>query len=190
MNNEGQARAINEQDHQQMLDYLSTTRYAIRDRAVYLMTMRAGLRIGEVAAITMDDILDSDGTLKDVVILRKSMTKGSKTRTAYFSHPELRESLETYINQRKNAKTNAVFTTQLRTSFSANSLAQLMLKHYNEAGLEGCSSHSGRRSMLSSLLKKGVDIVAVSKVAGHSSIATTQRYIHHDQEELLKAVSL
>ena len=44
--------------------------------------------------------------------------------------------------------------------------------------------------MLSNLLKKGVDIVAVSKVAGHSSIATTQRYIHHDQEELLKAVAL
>lgn len=190
MNNEGQAQALSEEDHAVFLDYLSKTRHSVRDTAIYLMTMRAGLRIGEVASIEMDDLLNTDGTLKEVVILRRKITKGSKTRTAYLSHPELRQSLERYIKSRPSRKTKTVFVSQKGGSFSPNSLAQLMLRHYNRSGLEGCSSHSGRRSMLSNLLKKGVDIVAVSKVAGHSSIATTQRYIHHDQEELLKAVAL
>jgi len=190
MNNEGQAQAISDQDHQIFMDYLATTRHAARDQAIYLMTMRAGLRISEVAGLTMDDLLNADGSIKQVVVLRRKITKGAKTRTAYFSHPELRQSLANYLKQRPGSKSMTLFVSQKGGSFSANSLAQVMLKHYNRAGLEGCSSHSGRRSCLTALLKKGVDIVAVSKVAGHASIATTQRYIHHDQEELLAAVAL
>jgi len=190
MNNEGQAQAISNQNHDVFMDYLAKTRHAARDEAIYLLTMRAGLRISEVAGLTLNHILNADGSLKEVVVLRRKITKGSKTRTAYFSHPELRQSLENYLNQRPGTKKETVFVSQKGGSFSANSLAQVMLKHYNKAGLEGCSSHSGRRTMLSALLKKGVDIVAVSKVAGHASIATTQRYIHHDQEELLAAVAL
>ena len=70
MNNEGQAQALSEQDHAVFLDYLSKTRHRVRDTALYVMTMRAGLRIGEVASIEMDDLLNTDGTLKEVVLLR------------------------------------------------------------------------------------------------------------------------
>jgi len=189
MNNEGQAQAISNQNHEIFMDYLAGTRHAARDTAIYLLTMRAGLRISEVAGLNLNHILNADDSLKEVVVLRRKITKGSKTRTAYFSHAELRQSLENHLKQRPGSKKETVFVSQKGGSFSANSLAQLMLKHYNKAGLEGCSSHSGRRTMLSALLKKGVDIVAVSKVAGHASIATTQGYIHHDQEELLAAVA-
>ena len=81
-----------------------------------------------------------------------------------------------------------MFYSQKGTAFSANSLCQVMLKHYNNAGLEGYSSHSGRRGALSSWIKAGIDIVAVSKLAGHSSLNTTMRYIHHDQEEIMEAI--
>ncbi|MEC7159499.1 MAG: site-specific integrase, partial [Bacteroidota bacterium] len=149
----------------------------------------AGMRIGSVAQLLMSDLVNTDGTLKDVVILRSKITKGKKTITAYFNHPVLRESLEKYLETRHSKRIDNVFVSQKGCAFSPNSLAQLMLRHYNRAGLEGCSSHSGRRTALTKLLKAGVDIVAVSKIAGHSSIATTQRYIHHDQDELLAAVA-
>ena len=189
MNNEGQALAISDEQHQQMMDYLAGTRYSARDTAIYAITRFAGCRIGTVAKLTLDDVLDSDGALKDVVILRSKITKGSKTITAYFNHPVLREALQNYLKTRRSSKIDNVFVSQKGGAFSPNSLAQLMLRHYNRAGLEGCSSHSGRRTALSKLLKAGVDIVAVSKIAGHSSIATTQRYIHHDQDELLAAMA-
>ncbi|OUU13639.1 MAG: hypothetical protein CBB97_25820 [Candidatus Endolissoclinum sp. TMED37] len=189
MKNEGQALAISDEQHLQMMDYLATTRYSARDTAIYAITRFAGCRIGTVAQLTLDDILDSEGRLRDVVILRSKITKGKKTITAYFNHPVLRESLEKYLETRHSKRIENVFVSQKGCAFSPNSLAQLMLRHYNRAGLEGCSSHSGRRTALSKLLKAGVDIVAVSKIAGHSSIATTQRYIHHDQDELLAAVA-
>ena len=189
MNNEGQAFAISDDMHDRMMDYLAGSRHSARDTAIYALTRFAGLRIGSVAQLTMNDILDSDGTLKKVVILRRNITKGGKTITAYFSHPVLRQSLENWLQIRGSRKIETVFYSQKGSQFSPNSLAQLMLKHYNRAGLEGCSSHSGRRTALTALLKAGIDIVAVSKIAGHSSIATTQRYIHHDQEELLAAMA-
>ncbi|OUU13858.1 MAG: hypothetical protein CBB97_25500 [Candidatus Endolissoclinum sp. TMED37] len=189
MNNEGQALALNEEQDQEMMEYLATTRHPVRDTAIFALTRYAGLRIGSVAKLEMTDILNADGSLKDVVILRRNITKGRKTISAYLSHPNLREALQNWLKTRRSARVDNVFVSQKGCAFSPNSLAQLMLRHYNRAGLEGCSSHSGRRTLLSHLLKNGLDIVAVSKIAGHSSINTTQRYIHHDQDELLNALA-
>ena len=189
MNNEGQALALNEDQDQAMIDYLATSRHPLRDTAIFCLTRYAGMRIGSVAQLLMSDLVNTDGSLKDVVILRSKITKGNKTISAYLSHPVLRKSLQDYLKTRRSKRIENVFVSQKGCAFSPNSLAQLMLRHYKRAGLEGCSSHSGRRTLLSHLLKNGLDIVAVSKIAGHSSINTTQRYIHHDQGELLAALA-
>mgnify|MGYP003348325305 CR=1 FL=1 len=146
------------------------------------------MRIGTVAQITLKDIIDTSGQLKKVVILRKSITKGNKTVSAYLSHPELRQALEEWIEYRKNNVRETLFYSQKGSPFSPNSLSKLMLAHYEKAGLEGRSSHSGRRSFASNCLKNGMDIVALSKVMSHSSINTTMNYIHHDENELLSLI--
>ena len=191
MAKEGQAIALRKGDIDRFKAYLGKTRHPIRDKAIFMLTIKTGMRIGSIAKLKMADILSTDSTLKEVVILRSSITKGGKIITSYFTNSELREAMEDYLRIRKqrggNSRTPApdnVFLSQKGTPFSPNSLSNLMLKHYNAAGLEGCSSHSGRISFCTALLKKKVDIVAVSKVMGHSSIMTTQRYVHHNQEEL------
>ena len=189
MNNEGQALALNEEQDNQMINHLEGTRHPVRDTAIFALTRYAGMRIGSVAQLTLSDVCNDDGSLKEVVILRRSITKGKKTISAYLSHPKLRESLQNWLNTRRPSKSEFLFVSQKGCAFSPNSMAQLMLRHYKQAGLEGCSSHSGRRTLLSHLLKNGLDIVAVSKIAGHSSINTTQCYIHHDQSELLSALA-
>ncbi len=189
MAKEGQALALKDIHIEQFIQYIENTRYAARDKAIFLMTVKAGMRIGSVAQITLKDILDSSGNLKEVAILRRAITKGGKTITAYLSHPDLREALQEYLAIRRKTKTNNVFVSQKGGAFNPNTLSKLMLKHYQNAKIEGASSHSGRISFCSALLKKKVDIVAVSKVMGHASITTTQRYVHHDQNELLGMVS-
>ena len=185
---EGKARALNASVHEEFINYLSKTRHADRDRAIYLITCRAGLRIGSVAGLMLDDILDESGELKEVVILRKCITKGHKTITAYFTHPELREAILAWLRVRKG-RNPALFVNQRNQAFTPNSLTITMLRHYRAAGFDGASSHSGRRQYASSLLKKGVDIVALSKLMGHSNITTTQQYVHHDEDELKRYVS-
>lgn len=188
MANEGQAIAVNEKAHQAMLEHLENTRHSVRDKAIYLLTYRAGLRIGSVAGLLLSDVIESGGEIRKVLILRKANNKSRKTISVYINHPELQEALKDWVKYRSDKKFTPLFYSQKGTAFSANSLCQVMLKHYNNAGLEGYSSHSGRRGALSSWIKAGIDIVAVSKLAGHSSLNTTMRYIHHDQEELMDAI--
>jgi integrase/recombinase XerD len=188
MAREGQALALSSEHLRLFNDYIDGTKHYVRDKAIFLMTLRAGMRIGSVAQITLSDILDTSTKVKEVAILRKSITKGGKTITAYLSHPELREALNEWLKIRPKCKVDNLFVSQKRTAFSPNSMSQLMLKHYQRAGIEGASSHSGRISFCTALLKNKVDIVAVSKVMGHSSVLTTQRYVHHDQIELSNVV--
>lgn len=189
MAKEGQAIAISAKTHQEMLNYLATTRHPARDKAIYLLTYRSAMRIGSVAGLLLSDVVDANGNLKQVVVLRRSITKGGKTITAYINHPELQEALKEWLEERKDKPFESLFYSQKGSAFSANSLSQVMLKHYKGAGLEGYSSHSGRRGGISSWCKAGIDIVAVSKLAGHSSVNTTMRYIHHDQDELMQAIA-
>ena len=185
---EGKAKALSSHEHHYFIEYLSKTRHSERDLAIYLVTCKAGLRIGTVAGLLLSDVLDESGKVKEVVILRKCITKGSKTITAFFSHPLLREALSAYLKVRRG-RSPYLFVNQKNQAFTPNSLSITMLRHYQKAGLDGASSHSGRRQYASALLKSGVDIVALSKLMGDSSITKTQLYVHHDDSELLKYVA-
>lgn len=190
MAKEGQAKVLSEIETKTFLTYLSNTRYSLRDKAIWAVCRYSGLRVGSCAGLELNDCLDSSGNLKEVVVLRKSITKGSKTITAYFGNEVLRKSVLEYLNVRPSTNSNKLFITERGNGFSANVMTQLLYRHYKNAGIDGASSHSCRRQFTTELLKKGVDIVAVSKVLGHSSITTTQRYVHHDQEELLAVTKL
>ena len=78
----------------------------------------------------------------------------------------------------------------VKTGFSANSLAQTFALLYEGAGIEGASSHSGRRSFLTALANKGTAIHILKTLAGHRSIATTAAYLYSSPTQLKAAVEL
>ena len=138
----------------------------------------------------MSDVTDTDGNVRAEFILTLEQTKGSKARRVFVSE-RLQRELATYIKQRKTRpKCSALFATQKDQAFSANSLCQLFLKIYSEAGITGASSHSGRRSLLTSLAAKGVSVRVLQEIAGHSSIAITQRYIDVNDHQMRAAIEL
>jgi integrase/recombinase XerD len=61
---------------------------------------------------------------------------------------------------------------------------------YKRAGIEGASSHSGRRSFITKLADKGVGVHVLMHLASHKSIATTQKYISTNPSILKAAVEL
>jgi integrase/recombinase XerD len=61
---------------------------------------------------------------------------------------------------------------------------------YRKAGVSGASSHSGRRTMITSLANKGIGVRVLAKLAGHRSIAVTQAYIDVNSDMMRKAVEL
>ena len=189
MSKQGKASTLDQAQHSSMLQFLSNSRHSERNKAIYLLTYRAGLRIGSVAGLRLNDVIDSSGKLKEVVNLHSSIVKGGKNYAAYINHPELRAALVDFLRIRRDRKgVDALFMSQKGTAFTPNSLSHLMLKLYGSAGFEQASSHSGRRSFATNILRSGVDIVALKTLMNHSNIATTAEYVSHNEEYLKQAI--
>jgi len=189
MSNQGKASTLNSTEHTQFRQFLSNTRHSLRNQAIYLLSVRAGLRVQSIAGLLLNDVIDSSGNLKEVVNLHSSIVKGGKNYTVYLSHPELREALTKYTSDRKAPKqVPNLFVSQKGRAFTPNSLSHTLLSLYREAGFDNGSSHSGRRTFATNVLKSGVDIVALKTLMNHSNISTTAEYVSHNDEYLKKAV--
>ena len=185
-----QAKSLTTQEFKQALGHAALGRHAQRDKAMLYMSNLAGMRVGELSSLLINDVLNTDGTVKAEIRLAPHQTKGSRARVVYVSE-RLRKELAVFARGLSNKRTDKpFFETQKRTAFSPNSLAQHFLTLYKGAGLQGASSHSGRRSFLTSLAAQGISVRVLAALAGHSSIQTTQRYLDVNDDMLRNAVEL
>jgi integrase/recombinase XerD len=187
-----QAKILHPADLASVLAFVSTQRHAARNRAVLLLTHYAGLRVGEVACLRWQDVVNGDGSVKDEIRLLPDMTKGRNARTV-FVNKKLREELQAYAAQARFVdRSYPFFASQksVRVGFSSNSLGQTVANIYRAAGYEGASSHSGRRSFLTTLANKGTAIHLLKTLAGHRNIATTAAYLYSSPAQLKAAVEL
>ena len=185
-----QAKTLNERELQRLLDYVAKTKNVQRNRTILLLTHFAGMRVGEVAAVRVCDVVASDGTVRDEINLAASQTKGKQSRTVLLNE-RMRAELAKYLQTlRVQDSKQALFYTQRSEGFSANSLTQVVNGIYKQAGLDGASSHSGRRGFLTNLAEKGVSVRVMMALAGHRNMATTQRYIDLRPGVLRNAVEL
>jgi integrase/recombinase XerD len=185
-----QARVLNPQELRRVLDHVATRRHSARNRAMLLLTHYAGMRVGEVAALRMYDVLNSDSTIKGEVRLMAEQTKGKHPRTVYLNE-RMQKELSNYIRCiRVKDQSKPLFYTQKQSGFSANSLTQYFFYLYRACGLDGASSHSGRRSFLTGLANKGTAIHILKSLAGHRNISTTASYLYSNPSQLRAAVEL
>lgn len=196
-----QARVLTERELRKVLNYCSQQPHATRNRAMLLCTHMAGMRVGEVAALRICNVLGADGTVMEEIALAASQTKGNQSRTVLVPK-KLRDELTDYLQQRfglanlvsvtQTDTQRALFPTQKNPTrgFTANTLCQLFHKIYKDAHMSGASSHSGRRTFITKLADKGVGVRVLMALAGHKSIATTQRYIELNPTVMKAAVEL
>ena len=188
-----QARALGAAEMEQVLEHVNAGRHAHRNRCFILLTHLAGLRVGEVASLRWMDVMTADGHIKDEVRLLPEMTKGKHARTVFIS-TRLRQELQQYadIYRRAAPLDCPLFYSQkgARSGFTANSLTQTIAKLYRGAGLDGATSHSGRRTFLTNLANKGTAIHLLRTLAGHRSISTTATYLYSSPTQLKAAVEL
>ena len=187
-----QAKTLNSEELARVLAYVGTRRYALRDRCMVLLTHYAGLRVGEVACLRWQDVVNADGSVKDEIRLLPDMTKGRHARTVFVSK-KLREELQAYATQARCVdRSYPFFPSQksVKCGFSANSLGQTLTQIYQASGLEGASSHSGRRTFLTNLANRGTAIHLLKTLAGHRNIATTAAYLYSSPAQLRAVVEM
>ncbi len=196
-----QAKVLSEKEIKKVIKVIDAKRHSTRNRCMFLLTHGSGMRVGEVAALRLCDVLMSDGSIKSEVFLSAQQTKGSKGRTVYLSD-KMREEIKLYLKTRFKLNdllavtltdtSRALFTNQkdCNRGFSSSTACQLFHYWYKEAKIEGGSSHSGRRGFITNLANKGVHVRILQELAGHSSIAVTQKYIDVNHDKLRTAVEM
>lgn len=185
-----QAKTLTDKELRKVLAYIAIHKHATRNRCLLLTTYLSGMRVGEVAALRIGDVWSADGAVKDQVRLLPEQTKGKHARTVFLPDKLRKELLGYMAGIDRSDLFKPLFHTQKRDGFTANTLCQHFHWLYKNAGVEGASSHSGRRSFITSLASKGVSARVLMSLAGHRSLAVTQRYIDVNDEMLRNAVAL
>ena len=189
-----QAKVLSEQEFKRALAIIAKRRHAERDRLALLLTHWAGMRVCEVAALTLDRVLGPDGTVLDEFMLDTDQTKGSRGRTVLINN-RLKREIGIFLKSRPVSALNAPLLLSQKAKkgsqgFSANTLCQLINSIYREAGIIGATSHSGRRGFITELANHSVGIKVIMELAGHRQLGTTQRYINVTPEQKRQAVEL
>ncbi len=166
-------------------------RYAARNRFALMLSYLAGMRVGEIASLTAADVFDANGIVKLQILLRAENTKGNEARYVYVN-AKLAKEIEKYCTSFSvmPKPEKPLLQTQKNRAFSANTLCQLFGELYRKAGIDGATSHSGRRWFITKLAHNGISAKVIMTLAGHKHLSTTQRYIDVNEEMLKAAVEI
>lgn len=203
-----QAKMLSTTDLRRMLKFVADSRYPTRDRTIILLSAKAGMRAGEIAQLTWSMILDANGRVSGTIELRNQIAKKGAGRRIPMN-PTLRKAITALYRetvQKYGSATGAVIrsersngdpltvATDTIIGMKPNSIVNWFYQLFSELGLEGCSSHSGRRTFVTMaarlVAKSGGSLRDVQQLAGHRSIEMTQRYIEGDTAAQRKLVNM
>ena len=187
-----QAKILAPRDVADLLAFADCSRHPLRNRVIVLLSAKAGLRAGEIAGLTWDMVLDADGQISKAIELRDAAAKKGSGRLIPM-HPDLADALSAW-RQTSAGWSGHVVRSERGGPMTALSIVVWFKRAYAYLGLDGCSSHSGRRTFITRAARlvheAGGSLRDVQLLAGHRSIQTTQRYIDGDTDAQRKLVSL
>ena len=186
-----QAKVLTGAEMKRLLAIVASGRHGERNRLAVMLSHLAGFRVGEIASLKIGDLLSGEGDIRDQIRLNPAYCKGGIERTVFVSQ-RLQREIKRYFRALPGlpAPDMPLLRTQKRSAFSANTLCQLFGELYRKAGIDGASSHSGRRSFITKLAHNGISPKVIMELAGHKHLTTTQRYIEVNDEMKRAAVEI
>lgn len=157
----------------------------VRDRAILELLYSSGLRVSEVAGLTIDDV-----NLKECLV--KARGKGKKERLVPIGNKAV-DALKSYLiermifRKRKNmVRSDAFFLNRSGGRLTDRQIRRIVVKYARTLGIEGqIGPHTLRHSFATHLLLGGADLRSIQEMLGHSSLSTTQKYTHVDIGHLI-----
>ena len=143
-----------------------------RDMAIFMLMLRCGLRVEEVANLTLSAI----DYMRSQIMVRCG--KGAKDRVVYISN-DAADALAVYLKTRQPTNEQKVFLVEKGTykdqPISVRGI-QKRIEYYSLKSEVNVSCHQLRHTMATQLLNANADLVTIQELLGHSRIITTQRY--------------
>ena len=187
-----QAKVLAPAQLDMVLDHVKGRRDALRCRVIVLLSFRAALRACEIAGVEWSMVLDSSGNVGHILELENRVAKKGSGRRIPI-HPELRAALKALL-RRTPKPVGPVIRSRKGGHLRPNSIVNWFVKLFAELEILGASSHSGRRTAITSwarsLPEAGGSLVDVMQLAGHKGLLTTQGYVAGSSTAQRKLVSL
>ena len=186
-----QAKILTDEQATNLLSFLSTRRHPARNRVLALLSIKAGLRAGEISKLTWAMLTGPDGSVGSLIELQDKAAKmGSGRRIPI--NVELGYALT--ILRASCDGTGPVIRSERGGHMTPVSIVNFFAIAYQAIGLDGCSSHSGRRTFITKAARQvhrtGGSLRDVQLLAGHAHLNTTMHYIESDTDAMRKLVSL
>lgn len=187
-----QAKILSKAQEHALLKQAGRGRHPERDRVMVLLSIKAGLRAGEIAKLTWPMVLDPQGRIAERIELHDRAAKKCSGRTIPI-HPDLKTALAR-LRRLHDDDTPAVIRSERGGAMLPGSVVNWFASIYRDLGFAGCSSHSGRRTFITSaaklVSKAGGSLRDVQQLAGHRSIDMTQRYIEGDTQAKRRLIAM
>ena len=186
------AKILSLENVEDLLVFAAQTRHPLRNQVLVLLSVKAGLRAGEIANLTWQMVIDPIGEVSTSLELQSRIAKKGSGRVIPI-HSDLHSAL-VKLARMSAALDGPVIQSERGGPMIPVSIVCWFARAFRAVGLEGCSSHSGRRTFITRAARlvhqAGGSLRDVQLLAGHRSIQTTQRYIDGDTEAQRKLVSL
>jgi site-specific recombinase XerD len=148
-----------------------------RDRAMFILMLRCGLRIAEVSNLQMGDLYLDEEFPRLV-----THGKGSRDRVVYLS-PQAERALRAWLAERPSVPDEHVFLSYLQRRISTTSIHRRLVKYRRECGLT-ITAHRLRHSFANDLLNADAPITSIQKLMGHRWIESTQTYVMANDKQV------
>lgn len=169
--------------------------YAARDRAIYILGTKSGLRITELLSLRLGDVIQFGRIGDRVYIERKNVKKKLEGRSVVL-HPEAKEALEIWIEQLRQAGYMTAESYLFQSRKGANrpigrvQAYKILKEAFEAAGLTGkLGTHTMRKTFANKVYDRlGGDLVKTARALGHKNINSTVQYLSFRQEEIDDAI--
>lgn len=187
------AKVLEPEDVRLMLEHVRDQRHPERNQVIILLSSKAGLRACEIAGLTWPMVLDSGNQVSTTIAVARAIAKGRSGRSIPM-HRHLQRALTRLHRHEGRPFTGPVVRSERDTHMTAASVVNWFGQLYRELNMVGCSSHSGRRTFITTaarlLAKTGGSLRDIQELAGHRAMTTTERYIQGDRDAQRKLVAL
>ena len=147
-----------------------------RDKAWIELFLQTGLRLSEVASLTLSDLelppRDAAGSIGAVTV----NGKGRKRRTVSLNWKAC-DALRAYLSGRPSQHASPVFLSKAHGRLTSRAIQRIVRKYMSNAGLRGASVHTLRHTFATHMVRKGTNLRVVQEALGHTSLQTTSIYV-------------
>jgi integrase len=188
------AKILDDQMFNRLLAEVAKGETSFRDQAMILLSYKAGLRAQEIAGLDWTDVCDAEGNVRtDLLFVPSDIAKKGRERLVPM-HPHLSLTL-TMLRATRPGDVGVIYGVapaavgfgqqrdkrHVNPRMSPDAVRKWFARLYHQHSLEGCSSHSGRRTFITRLARRAgqhdCSIKDVQMLAGHANLGTTELYI-------------